>query len=59
MLRFLLLPLLAALGGCAVYPAPVAYRPRPYYAPPPPVYVAPPPPPVYVVPRPYYGWRRW
>lgn len=42
----LLIPLLAALGGCAVYPAPYYGR----------AYVAPPPPPVYA--RPYYGWGR-
>lgn len=53
----LLLPLLAALGGCAVYPAP-SYG---YYGPPAAsVYVA--PHPYYYRPyRPYYGWgwRRW
>ncbi|MDO9707850.1 hypothetical protein [Paracraurococcus lichenis] len=55
----LILPLLAVLGGCAVYPAPYA-APRPY------VYAPPPPPPHYgwgYRPYGYYGygpgWRRW
>jgi hypothetical protein len=62
----LLVPLLAALGGCAVYPAGPAY-----YPPAASVYVAPRP---YYAPRPYgygyggygyrpygygYGYRRW
>jgi hypothetical protein len=38
----LLVPLLAALGGCTVYPAGSAY-------------VGPPPASVYVAPRPYYA----
>lgn len=52
--------LLAALGGCAVYPAG-------YYRPGPPVYAAPAPPPYYARPYGYGyghygygpGWRRW
>ena len=54
-LRVLLLPMLAALGGCAVYPAGPAY-----YPPAASVYVAPRP---YYAPRPYgcgyggYGYR--
>ncbi len=60
----LLVPMLAALGGCAVYPAGPAY-----YPPAASVYVAPRP---YYAPRPYgygyggygyrpygYGYRRW
>jgi hypothetical protein len=62
----LMLPVLAALGGCAVYPAGPAY-----YPPAASVYVAPRP---YYAPRPYgygyggygyrpygygYGYRRW
>jgi len=62
----LLLPVLAALGGCTVYPAAPAY-----YPPGASVYVAPRP---YYAPRPYgygyggygyrpygygYGYRRW
>ena len=44
-LRFLLLlPVLCAFGGCAVYPASPGYYGRPYA-----------PPPVAVYPRPYYG----
>jgi hypothetical protein len=61
---FLLLPLLAALGGCAVYPAGPAYYPPPAAS----VYVG--PRPYYARPyyggygyRPYgyggYGYRRW
>ncbi|MCB4825042.1 hypothetical protein [Roseicella aerolata] len=38
----LLVPLLAALGGCTVYPAGSAY-------------IGPPPASVYVAPRPYYA----
>jgi hypothetical protein len=41
----------AALGGCAVYPAPVAVGPG--YAEPAPAYVA---PSVVVAPAPYYGY---
>jgi len=47
LLFLLLLPMLAALGGCAVYPA------SPYYGPG--VYAA--PRPYYYAPRPYYGYR--
>lgn len=65
LLPLLLLPALAALGGCAVYPAPGPYYGRAYVAPPPPVYVHP-----YYAPYRGYGygygygyrgrgWRRW
>jgi hypothetical protein len=58
LLPLLLLPMLAALGGCVVVPVPGAYYARPYHAHP---YVAPRPPPGYYG-RPYYhphGRRDW
>ena len=55
LLPLLLLPALAALSGCAVYPAPGPYYGRPYAAPP--VYARP-----YYAPYGYGGWgyrRGW